>query len=395
MFKTNFVVCRFITLSHKYNPMKTFILTASLICCSVILITACSAESEEITIMDLPELILSKSHTITESDELLLGSITALHADSEGNLILTDTQQRYVHAVDPLGNFIQTIGARGSGPGEYQFPGLVTTGTDDSVHILDWSTRNVSTFSKSDGGWVFSSNFPVDFSATGFYSSMFATAPDAFYAVTRPNVFTDEDGLSVVMQVGLDGTVERDSVFTFPPPEQFTMMQDGMPRMSTTNPLMHRQGRITDDYAGNLYFGWTDSLYIKKKEAGANSFKLHISLDLPVREFTSVIGDSLMNSFANMLEGNNQARRDFRESFPETLPAFNILMADDLGYLWVSVFDTDGKPEWIIFDADGNPVYKTTLDDGYRLGALRHGNAYLISTDDDGLPLVTVMEYSY
>jgi hypothetical protein len=168
-----------------------------------------------------------------------------------------------------------------------------------------------------------------------------------------------------------------------------------MARMSISNPLMHRQGRVVADYSGNLYYGWTDSLYIKRKESGATSFESHISLDLPVREFSASMRDSIMNSFEPMLDGNNQARRDLRESFPETIPAFNTMMADDLGYLWVSVFDKDGKPEWIIFDDEGNPVYKTTLDDGYRLGALRHGLAYLISTDDDGLPLVTVMEYSY
>jgi hypothetical protein len=361
----------------------------------IMLLVSCTAESEPVSVAELPGLELDYLFTVSESDDLLLGSITYVLTDSEGNMIISDMQQRTIHAVDAEGNYIQQIGGRGSGPGEYQFPGILTLGSDDTLQLLDWGTRKVTSYRKESGRWIFDTDFIADFSETGFFSSLHADGGGHLAVAASPTAFDSEGGKTVIKRLNSHGEVVSDSILAYPSPERFTIMQDGMPRMSMTNPLMHRQGRFHVDLAGNYYYGWTDSLYIERKRYDEDDFKPYIHFDMPKREFTSAIADSLENSMSSMLEDNNQARRDLRASFPAHVPAFSTLMADDMGYLWVSVFDEAGRPEWVIFDDDGQPAFKTTLPERHRLGALRHGRAYLIAVDEFDLPVVKVMAYSY
>jgi len=55
-------------------------------------------------------------------DEYVLGYVSGLSGDAEGNVYVTDSRLTRVQVYDSLGQFTQTMGRRGRGPGEMQRP---------------------------------------------------------------------------------------------------------------------------------------------------------------------------------------------------------------------------------------------------------------------------------
>ena len=355
----------------------------------LLLTVGCSTPSSEINMQDLPELQIEHSVEISESEELLLGSITNLLVDSDGDIIIVDGSQRYIYALSSNGDFIQQVGGRGSGPGEYEFPGPVALSDDNKLHLFDFSSRTMITYAKENGQWEYHSDFAANFNEYGFFSRFFPIANDEYFVVTNAMQVDNEDG-TVVRKIDNNGNVVQDSVYTYPQNERFTVLQNGMPRMSMTIPNIHRQGRFNVDYEGNQYFGWTDSLTIFRKNKGESKFNPVLNLNVSNLPFTDAARDTLLSRYEAILSDNNQARRDLISSFPDTKPIYADYKIDDQGRIWVQMFNREEDTEWVLFSDDGDPLYKLSLPDGNNLRTVRHGSIYTVENTEEGLPVINI-----
>lgn len=361
-----------------------------------VLITGCTQKVNSHSELDVPTMDLEPVMQISESDDLLLGAISNVVVDSEGDIILVDSNQRFVYAVSSTGDFIQQVGTRGSGPGEYQFPGMVFLGRDNSLHLLDWSTQSIINYKKEGGQWIFDSSFVPSFSEFGFFSMFYPIEDNEYIVVTSPNSAREEDQDIVVRKINTSNELVQDSLFTYPPNETFAVeMNDGMMRMAFTIPEVHRRGNFAIDYDGHAYYGWTESLDISRQEKNTNEFLPFIGINLPNNPFTSATRDSVLSEYGETLSDNNQALRDLESTFPDTKPVVKRFLIDDMSHVWVEVFTEEESTEWIVFNPQGEPVYKTTLPQNERLVALRHNQAYTTSNTDEGIPVVNIFEYNY
>ncbi|PWN05894.1 6-bladed beta-propeller [Rhodohalobacter mucosus] len=369
----------------------------SILIASFFILCGCSSqgESDDFSIESLPVLTAEETLRFSESEDMLLGSITQLHTDSEGNIILVDGRQRIIHAVDPQGNYIQQIGATGSGPGEYQFPGLVSIGPDDALHVMDWSSRRVISYRKNEGRWTFHSDFIADQDKIGFLSRLFPLNSDEFHIVTG-SISANSNDMSVISKIDGTGNVLVDSILTVPSNQNFTIRNGDTAMMSLSQSDMHRQAQYAHDYNGAIYYGWSDSLTIMKMTPDNNSFELHADIKLPDTPFTQADADSILSGYESLLEGNASAREDLISSFPETKPAFSELQADETGRLWAQLqLPGANNGTWLILDPNGNPAYRAIFDSDQNLSAVRNGKAYVVSQSDLGVPEVTVFEFEY
>ncbi len=355
----------------------------------LILIVGCSSQTSESETFDLPGLEFEHTMEISESEDLLLGSITNLLVDSDGDMILVDGTQRYVYAVSSNGDFIQQIGGRGSGPGEYEFPGPMALSGDNKLHLFDFSSRTMITYAKENGRWDYHSDFAANFNEYGFFSLFFPVANDEYFVVTNA-MQIDSEGGTVVRKIDNSGNVVQDSVYTYPQNERFTVMQDGMPRMSMTIPNIHRQGRFNVDYEGNQYFGWTDSLTIFRQKPGESNFNPVVNITVNNLPFTDAAGDTLLSRYETILSDNNQARIELISSFPDTKPVYSDYKIDDEGRIWVQMFNEEEDTEWFVFSDEGEPLHQLSLPDRNRLSTVRHGNIYTIENTEEGLPIVNI-----
>lgn len=365
--------------------MPALIITAALSGCAE------SEESEQTGYSNLPELEMELEVTVSESDDLMLSNIYVLTVDSDGDMIFSDFQQRAVYAVDADGEYIQRIGSRGSGPGEFEVPGMLTLDSDDNLHVFDVSRRTMSKFTKNENGWEFESSFVTDFQSTGWFSA-FWPEEDEYKVVSSPPSMS-EDRQMVVRTIDRDNQILQDSLYTFSAAESFMMMENGFPVMSLTIPEIHQQGRYIRGYDGTYFYGWTGDFTILKQDPDETELTPFIDLNLERRPLTSADGDTLISRYSGAFEGHSTARRDFRSELPDEMPLYNNMLADDSGRLWLRLISAPARSEgeeWIQFNSDGEPASRLNLPERERLSAVRHNRLYTVAYDENDVPGINV-----
>ena len=88
----------------------------------------------------------------------IVGQISDLTRDAEGNFYLPDWQQHTIWVTDPQGKLIRRIGQEGSGPGEMSNPQNVSV-FDDRIVVFDKANFRVATF---DLNGVHQASFRLD-----------------------------------------------------------------------------------------------------------------------------------------------------------------------------------------------------------------------------------------
>jgi WD40 repeat protein len=69
--------------------------------------------------------------------------------DQNENIYITDSQDQVIKIFDPDGNYMQTIGAKGEGPGEFSFISDQTFLPDGRLLVMDSRSRRISIFHSS------------------------------------------------------------------------------------------------------------------------------------------------------------------------------------------------------------------------------------------------------
>ncbi|MCP4143930.1 MAG: hypothetical protein GY752_01455 [bacterium] len=80
----------------------------------------------------------------TYEDEMLIGLISSVITDKEGNFYLLDTQLSEVQVLSPDGEYLNTISGEGEGPGEIRRPSELVVMPDETIGIVQrWPGRIV------------------------------------------------------------------------------------------------------------------------------------------------------------------------------------------------------------------------------------------------------------
>lgn len=84
---------------------------------------------------------------LEQSDDLPIVRVSGLDVSSAGQLLLSDAAEGNVRLFDSTGKLQRTIGAKGSGPGEFQIPFAPRFGPDGRIHVPDAKLGRISVFS--------------------------------------------------------------------------------------------------------------------------------------------------------------------------------------------------------------------------------------------------------
>ncbi len=99
-----------------------------------------------------------------ESDEesLLINPID-INADSMGNIYVLDMGDVTIKKYNSQGKYIQSIGRKGQGPGEFQRPWLIQISNQNNINVLDTGSRKITAF-RADGSHLNTINtrIPID-----------------------------------------------------------------------------------------------------------------------------------------------------------------------------------------------------------------------------------------
>lgn len=111
------------------------------------------------TMILVPEVVIGE---LDGADPYVFGNVTSVDRDAQGRIWVADRQAGEVRVFGPDGDFLQVVGSRGDGPGEYQEPDFLRVTSSDEVVVRDQRGGRFVVFSTEGAylrSWRLSGNF--------------------------------------------------------------------------------------------------------------------------------------------------------------------------------------------------------------------------------------------
>ena len=365
------------------NPCSIVVIITSL------MVSACGTEEVEGPSVEAKTLVLTESLRIgdeAEGDTVLFGRIWDIAVDSRARILVSDRASHGFRVFTSDGSLIREVGREGEGPGEFVGSPFLYVGKQDSVYVYDGSNDRVTVFSPGDYVLANTIRLREEDVSNARPTDVLAVLPDKLvveYLHTSSREYEDGTyGMLEFKLVDRSGRIVRDSLVVISSME-VTAIDDegfimGFPRLFGRRPLL----AMGSD--GLIYYGWNDNISITAVASDgsvANEFAIpHVSVPVTPEEKSARAAGYPENW-----------QEEFRQDMPDTKPAFNSMVPDDQGQLWLRLSWPEGasETEWIVVNAESGIVAaKTTLPIGVGLDAVRGGKAYGTSGDDNAVVAV-------
>ena len=286
----------------------------------------------------------------SEADEnYLFYRVWDIKTDDERNIYVLDSGANRIQKYDKNGNYQQSIGRQGQGPGEFERP--ISLSFDNNKNLYVSEMAKIHMFDP-EGKFVRTTTVP-------FFYMDFAADGEGHFVVTGRITIEGAQNLGVLI-LDSDGKI-RKKIAEFP----------GLP--------MHESGMtISHDYTPEIRFS---SIPDKGFVYGYNlDYRLHITdwsgksviiieKDVPSqtissKEINKIIDDVRKNTNEAGL-GWSKSVVEKMANLPKHRPFFDRIRVDDEGRMYVrqrkSVIDESGEMFFDIFGNDGHYLYTTKL----------------------------------
>ncbi|MCY3808349.1 MAG: 6-bladed beta-propeller [Gemmatimonadetes bacterium] len=200
-------------------------------------------------------------------EEYLFGSISSIAVDDDHNVYVLDGQAQHVRVFDSAGGYVETLGGRGEGPGEFGYAEAIALLSDSRLLVRDSRSQRISVFGPGRGQtdqWGFDagnsgSNHPLhtdvqgrtylitrDLSSTDWVMHIIVLGPDGTHLDTLPEPSSPYEPPLVVAEGEVEGgyATYRNAV-PFAPSFQWTVHPSG--HMVTGLPADYRIDLARDD----------------------------------------------------------------------------------------------------------------------------------------------------
>jgi hypothetical protein len=304
-------------------------------------------------------LVMEEELSIGEAegrDEYMFSELRKVAVDSRGTIYALDMKASNVKVYDDRGVYLQTIGKRGEGPGEFQMPMWALISPKDELIVLE---RTRISYFALDGGFLRS----VNPSAQGIAQINF-----------------DRSGNVVGMHIVMAGENPRYELGTFGPTFELLSAFDSSPIIRTANPGYNpfnsvlRWDMVRGQFAVCGYAG--DGYKLKFYDLDGKLIRL-VQKDYDPARVTDA------DIEIEMRKHGFTSREEI--SAPENKPPFRWIYADEEGRIFVSTWEHLPQSEgffYDVFDPEGRYLTRVPLNGEPQ--AFRDGKIYLITLDKAG-----------
>lgn len=299
----------------------------------------------------------------SEGDPYSFGRfIGDLAVDKDGALFVLDSDR--VLKYDSQGKFIQMIGSKGEGPGEFQRPNRIFIHERGDLYISE-KLRILHVF-KNDGKFVKKINlsFIISFET----NNLFIDRDDNIYAAAMD--ISDSGPKSILVKADPNGKILKKMETIIDYDTKFTSSSGGGGVM----------GGVSHAYSERLIFH-------PVKEAllcyGTNTKYEIFLLDLNGNLKTEVSKEE----DARLISAGEKKKLGPEAVFPSHRPFFENILSDEDGRIYIlktkSILDKSPDTEIDIFGANGHYLYRTEVPFTPRL--IVNGSFYSIEQDENQL----------
>jgi hypothetical protein len=329
-----------------------------------------------------------------EGDTLYqLYQVSAATRLPDGRIAISDNGSFQLRIFGPDGTFQGSWGREGEGPGEFQSIRVMGVLGPDTLVVLDGRLRRISLF-VPEQGFVGQSTVKEEVGMTFVANGMFEDGSIVFGGGLSfgPGGEIPSDGLSRAgtsyRSASLDGSLAAD-FGTVPGPEIFIRTQGGGGEYMISASTIPFARRPAASVRGDrFYVGSSDTYEIAGFDATGRLESIFRVLQPPPPVTSSEV-DRLMQERVASLDDPSQApavRSALRDMpTPPTMPAYQSLVVDADGCLWVEGFQRPGVglKSWTVFDEEGRPRTRLSLPADNRV--LEIGRDYVMAVFEDPL----------
>lgn len=294
--------------------------------------------------------------------------------DGRGFMYIADVQELDFKVFDPEGRMVQTIGASGSGPGEFQYIDSAGFTPDGRLLVLDSGLFRTSFFGK-DG------IFLDEFRWSQKYGGLFLVKKNSY--LTREYI-PDEKGTGygfAVLELDFNGQKVQ-TYGEFSPPASQDMTIDGK-TFGIPIPRSPSSVFAGDPETGRLYHCYSSEYRIEVYDSRGQLTRV---IDRPYTR--PAFSTAEKRAIREQVEANLQGKRgsgvpDIR--VPSQKPVTDHMLVDESGSLWVVTNETrdENGTEMTavdIFDAEGRYDARLWLEN--IPGSFKNGKMYRFAVDE-------------
>ena len=307
-----------------------------------------------------------------ESGNIILYQPSRYAVDGFGNIFISDRQESVIKKFDLDGRYLNTIGAKGEGPGEFQNITAISILPGRRLIVLDWRARRTSIFS-ADGEYESSykwrnSHFDINL------------VTESTYTIDE-RVYGEETLLYVKTYDFAGNELLSFGKFT---PASFKSFTQGGNSFSISIPYPPQSTFAGDSTRQLLYHCLNDSYLIEVYDREGKKIRV---IDRPYEPppFTAKDADEYIESFDENPESPfAKMARDVE--MPNVKTVTERMLVDEEGRLWVETNEEQERDDrtyiaYDVFNSEG--YYEARIWSDIRPGLFANGKMYHLKTNED------------
>jgi len=295
--------------------------------------------------------------------------------DDNENIYIIELQDQVIKVFGSDGEYIQTIGAKGNGPGEFQMISGLAVTKEGKIAVIDSSARRTSFF---DSSGQFLKSFQWRVNSTGLH----LVKNSSYLIQERAYSGTRQFGAFSVKEIDFDGKEIR-SYGVFTGGEHLIVPHGKWTSYSSLPDSPHNI--FTGDQDRGLLYHCFNNKYII--EVYDTSGKLFRKIDRPYEPvpFTNKDAEEYRAEFEN--HPNEAVRKTVRDmKMPKVKTIVSRMNVDNEGNLWIRTNETKEEEDKImtafdIFDSEG--FYYAKVWSEIFPFIFKKGKMYRMDTDQD------------
>lgn len=364
--------CKQVAMSIKMKVSIPFML--------FLLLCSCRDSSDSVEFLrtnQLPRIQLIHQTTIQDSESLSFMFISTVVSDNEGTIFIADGRAYSIYVFDSNGNYLQSLGREGSGPGEFRSILSMFMDSNKQLFVNDISSNKTNIFARIDDQW----KLAREYSSGSHRYSVVAASPSGNLGLRKsPFQQPDQGAYWYEHEMGY-GDLYSDKVV----PDRHQFKERG--QLVHESGLMigipfGRETLLTSDLQGQIYLLWTDTFEVAVYDSQINPMD-SIRANLPNLEVTTEEREQYFNRVSQMFYGLAE------RYMPDTKPVARKLIVDPAGRLWVQTYDS---PEYLVLNNKGIGLGSFDLSENESLMHVDAQRIYTRIMDESG---TRVLVYEY
>lgn len=297
-------------------------------------------------------------------EEYMFSDITEIAVDGEERIYILDSKKSHIKVFNKMGEYIETIGKQGQGPGEMQRPTSLQVTSQNEIIVSDPGARKLHFFTL-DGNFLRA----VSQAKMSFFS----------------NLKVDNEGNIIASYMIVDKEVTY-VLKKFNPQlkEIFPIFSTKVLKYPYINPFFPRcYWDVTTE--NNLIWGFPDKYELHIINSEGKPIKKIIKKYDPIK----ITEDEKEEMIKERFGGSEGIAPGVKLSWNDHHNAFIYLSIDDEGRIFTRTYKKVSERDvyyYDVFDTEGKYIARVTL--GARPQAWKKGKLYTIEEDEEGFQVV-------